>query len=100
MRNTNKPIAQSGILFAETTTSTSAISALNESAPIIIHLRGNRSAQTPPININNVPDNKRAARINPRSVASPPLSRTLTASAIGNADEPITKISPEIKKFL
>ena len=99
IRNTKRPIAQSGISFAETTRRTKQIAARKESAPIMIHFRGNRSAQTPPINMKRVPANTREARIKPSADASPPLSRTVTASAMGNAYAPRTKISPEIKKL-
>ena len=73
------------------------ISARNESAPIMIHLRGRRSAQTPPASMKTVPESARAAKIKPSELASPPLSRTATASAIGNAAAPIVKIAPEKK---
>jgi len=52
-----------------------------------------------PASVKIVPANTRDAKIRPRSVAVPPLSRMLIASAIGKAEEPITKISPEIKKL-
>jgi hypothetical protein len=39
------------------------------------------------------------ARMSPSFEAFPPLSKTVTASAIGNADAPRTKIKPEIKNL-
>jgi hypothetical protein len=63
-------------------------------------LRGRRSAHTPAIGEKITEDKTRAAKINPREVASPPASKTVTASAMGKADEPRTKIELEIQRNL
>jgi hypothetical protein len=65
---------------------------LNKSAPIITFRRGKRSAQTPAKGAKTTPDKTRAPRIKPKVVAVPPASRTVTASAIGKAEAPKTKI--------
>ncbi len=71
---------------------------LNKSAPIITFRRGNRSAQTPANGAKTTPYKTRAPRMRPSEVAVPPASRTVTASAIGNADAPNTKIVFENQK--
>ena len=66
--------------------------ARNRSAVIITCLRGKRSDHTPAKGEKTTADKTRAPRIKPRDVAVPPASRTVTASAIGNADAPKTNI--------
>jgi hypothetical protein len=82
----------------ETKIITTTSADLNKSAPIITYLRGNLSAQTPANGAKTTPDKTRAPRISPNEVAVPPASRTATASAIGNADAPKTKIVFENQK--
>ena len=83
---------------AETKTIAITTADLNKSAPIITFRRGNRSAQTPANGANTTPDKTRAPRIKPNELAVPPASRTVTASAIGKADAPKTKIALENQK--
>lgn len=71
---------------------------LNKSAPIITFRRGRRSAQTPANGAKTTPDKTRAPRIKPNDVAVPPASSTVTASAIGKADAPKTKMVLENQK--
>jgi hypothetical protein len=83
---------------AETKTIAITTADLNKSAPIITFLRGRRSAQTPAKGAKTTPDKTRAPRIKPKDEAVPPASKTVTASAIGKADAPKTKIALENQK--
>ncbi|CAB4829052.1 unannotated protein [freshwater metagenome] len=98
MMNTNIAMTKSGILGAATKTRISAINALNKSAPIITNFLGKRSAHTPPTGASITPDKTRAARMRPREVAFPPVSKTVTASAIGNAVAPTLTRSPDVQR--
>ena len=75
------------------------IIARKPSERIKIVLRGIRSTQTPPTGARTTPDKTRAARIKPKVVALPPASRTVTASAIGNADMAILVKVAEMSMF-
>jgi hypothetical protein len=60
-----------------------------------MYLRLYRSAQTPPARASKTEERTREARIRPKVVAVPPASRTVTASAIGKAEDPMTTRSPD-----
>ena len=83
---------------AETKTIAITTADLNKSAPIMTFRRGKRSAHTPANGAKTTPDRTRAPRIKPNELAVPPASRTVTASAIGKADAPKTKIALENQK--
>ena len=72
--------------------------ALNKSAVIITCFLGKRSVQTPAKGAKITADKMRAPRIRPSDEAPPPASKTVTARAIGKADEPTTKIALENQK--
>jgi hypothetical protein len=61
------------------------IIARKPSAKIKIVFLGKRSLHTPPTGAKRTEESTRIARIIPSVEASPPASRTVTASAIGNA---------------
>jgi hypothetical protein len=98
IKKTANPNKMCGIDGAEKKIIDTTSADLNKSAPIMTFLRGNLSAHTPANGAKTTPDKIRAPRINPREVAVPPASRTATASAIGNADAPRTKILFENQK--
>jgi hypothetical protein len=98
MRKTANPNKMCGIAGAEKKIIDTTSADLNKSAPIMTFLRGNLSAHTPANGAKTTPDKIRAPRIKPKEVAVPPASRTVTASAIGNADAPSTNMEFENQK--
>ena len=98
MMNTRIAMTKRGMLGAATNTRMSARNALKTSAPIITYFLGRRSAQTPPTGASSTPDKTLAARIRPSDVASPPVSKIVTASAIGNAVAPTFASNPDTQR--
>ena len=85
IKTTIKPKIQKEIVAGSKKITTLHIIALKPSAAIMTVLRGRRSAQTPPTGASKTPERIRAPRIIPRSVALPPASKIVIASAIGKA---------------
>ena len=85
IKTTIKPKIQNEIVAGSKKTTTLHITALKPSAAIITVRRGRRSAQTPPTGASRTPERMRAPRMIPKSVALPPASKMVIASAIGKA---------------